>query len=246
MRPERGSAPSTASRNSGGPGSLDAHCPGQWAAPRTSWRRTVSIYTVVLMQIQDLIAGLALVLSMISLLWQVRTWRSSGPFIKVGCGPAEDVIFSFGEPTEAQIQHNEAQRALRRHYFIVVRNRGRAPATIEKAQIGTRQSAILDLAQYVVAKPSDRLPPLRLEPAASVQWLIPLEKVMDGIHAELELRTGNDENWIMPRELRIWVTVGNGDEIVSPLFPDDPFWLRLWMPRWLVATIGHSSWRPWL
>jgi hypothetical protein len=192
------------------------------------------------MQIQDLIAGLALILSVISLLWQARTWRASGPFIKVDCHRAQDTFFIFGEPTEAQTHHNEAQRPLRRHYFIVVRNRGRAPATIEKAQIGTRQSAILDLAQYIVAKRSDRLPALRLEPAASVRWLIPLEKVMDGIHAELELRAGHDENSIMPSELRIWVTVGNGDEIVSPLFPDDPLWLRLWMPRWLVATIGHS------
>jgi hypothetical protein len=52
---------------------------------------------------------------------------------------------------------------------------------VETVQMGTSRSQILDLAPYVVAGRSDDLPPLRLEPATAVRWLIPIEKAMEGI-----------------------------------------------------------------
>jgi len=174
------------------------------------------------MQVSDVIAGLALVLSVISLLWQARTWRSSGPVIKVSLVRGDELIFIWDlrGPTEAQARHNEARQRWRRHCFVVVRNRGRAPATVESVQMGTSPSWSLDLASYVIAERSGRLPPLRLEPATSVRWLIPLEQVREGIVEMMELRTGRDDPLDLPMvrlsDLRAWVTVGNGDQIASP------------------------------
>jgi hypothetical protein len=167
------------------------------------------------MLIADVIAGLALVLSVISLLWQARTWRSSGPVIRVDFQNADDSIFIHGEPTEAQIQHNRAQDRWRRHYFVVVRNRGRAPATVETIRMGIPQSASVDLVKYIVAKRSDKRPPLRIQSASAARWLIPLGPVVQGLREELDLRPFIEQVQSL-NVLRAWVTLGNGDEILSP------------------------------
>jgi hypothetical protein len=188
------------------------------------------------MRLQDAIAGLALVLSVISLLWQTWTWRSSGPRIKVSVERGNDSIFIFSldGPTTAQDRHNKAQDRWRDHEFIVVRNRGRAAATIEKVQAGTGRSAI-DLVKYIVAERSGKPPPFRLEPVSTIRWLIPVKAVIEGIRADLELRTGH-EQFPSAKELKFWVTMGNGDEIGSPLFGDDPLWVRLVAPLLLAAS----------
>jgi hypothetical protein len=184
-------------------------------------------------QVSGVIAALALVLSVISLLWQARTWRSSGPVIKVDLHYADASVFTVGKPAEVQARLNEEQDPWL--YFVVVRNRGRAPATVEKVEIGDSDSAILDLAQYIVAEHSGKLPPVRLQSASTVRWLIPLRRVTDGMNDELDRRVARKEKFhraepvteglreklsfyghgIGLTRLRAWVTVGNGDVIVS-------------------------------
>lgn len=187
------------------------------------------------MTVATFIAGLALILSVISLLWQARTWRLSGPSIKLTFTPGYDSIWSFGQPTEAQRRHNDEQKPWRDHYFVEARNRGRAAATIESVRIGDKQSAILDLSKYIVASRSDALPPIRIEPATTLRWLFPLRTMIDAVREELELRTGNDDDYVRPNEFCAWVTVGDGQAISSRPFSDQGLFERLSMRASLIG-----------
>jgi hypothetical protein len=185
---------------------------------------------------QLIIASLALTLSVISLIWQAWTWRMSGPRLKVSCDHADDSIFIWNPdgPTRAQARHNKSQERWRNHCFIIVRNHGRAPTTIENVQMGNGNLGV-DLSRYIVAERSDAPPPLRLDPSSTARWLVPLDAVEKGIRKELKLRAGDDIP-LSRREIQARVTTGNGDVILCPLFPADTLWEHLADLGWLVIS----------
>ncbi|MGA5472537.1 hypothetical protein ACPCUK_27660 [Streptomyces arboris] len=117
------------------------------------------------------IALVALVVSLISLGWQIITWLRSGPVIKVK-----------GHSSIAVVDGNAGEV----HLSVTAVNRGRAPATVTGwgLRLPNGSSVVPQSAQLPGTNPL----PHRLEPHAEASWHVPQTAVEEACrthHVEL-------------------------------------------------------------
>lgn len=123
----------------------------------------------VSVKIETLMSGIAIVLSVVSLTWQVATWRRSGPVVKV--------LVSQSLP----IYGNDAGDW---HTGVTAQNTGRSPITVTSWGLRFPDGKTGTMTRNL---PWSASLPHRLEPGADASWFIPTDDVR-GMCAERGFR----------------------------------------------------------
>jgi hypothetical protein len=124
----------------------------------------------------------AIVLSVVSIAWQVKTWRESGPVVQV---TANQAFLTYGPEISDP------------HVDVTATNKGRAPITVKSWGLelpGGQHMAMLEYSRMSASLPH------RLEPGADASWYVETKTVTEKCASE----------GVRYQDLTAYVTLGDG------------------------------------